>query len=208
LSKGHVYPFHIRDNQYSHQLYNLLSGKNHAFKEAGFKEILIDGTCIVENSYSSTFFFLCRLEELPGNMTAGDYLLLTRSAGPSLPDFADKKLSKLTPGEKEEIYMKILTSIDREIYLIDNICKYMSVLFVRRLKQHMVKMAENGALVFFLSTDETPKIEYYNPAKTASLNEPWLMLVDNLENLGDLEEMIKEKEEELRGDGEKKKDKQ
>jgi hypothetical protein len=207
LSRGRVYPFHVKDNRFSDQLYNLLSGQNHAFKKAGFNEISIDSVDIVSRSYSCSFLYLCRIEELPGDMTANDLPGLLISDGSTqteaLPGFAHKKLSRLTPGEKEEIYMKILTSIDREIYLIDDIGKHMSILFVRRLKQQMDQLAEKGALVFFLSTDERPVIDHFMLDETAKINEEWLGIIDSLPE--DIEEMIKEKQEEMRGDVEKKK---
>jgi hypothetical protein len=221
LSKGRVYPFHVKDNRFCDQLYNLLSGQNHAFEQAGFKEISIDSTAMVSRSYSCSFLYLCRIEELPGDMTAGDLLSASIPMGSSqtsahgLPGFAHKKLSKLTAAEKEEIYITILTGIKREIYLIDDIGKHMSVLFVRRLKQQMDRLAGKGALVFldrlagkgalvfFLSTDERPVIDHFMLDETAKINEEWLGIIDNLPE--DIEEMIKEKREEMRGAGEKKK---
>jgi hypothetical protein len=209
LAKGRVYPFHVKDNRFSQQLYNLLSGQNHAFQQAGFNEISIDSAAMVSRSYSCSFLYLCRIEELPGDITAGDLMGLFLSAGSSqtmplaLPGFTHKKLSRLTPAEKGDIYIKILAGIKREIYLIDNIGKHMSVLFVRRLKQQMDQLAAGGALVFYLLTDHLPVIENFSKNETAYKHDSWLGLIDNLPD--DLEDIIKNKSKDKRNDIEEKK---
>jgi hypothetical protein len=179
LKKEKLYTFHVKDRLFSYELYSLLSGRGRLFRQLGVKEMYIDDQPMVYQPFSCPFLYLGRVENLPDDITAGDAIrLTTRSAIKTA--YAAKRLHQLTLKEKEDFYFTILSHVKRPVYLIDDIAKGMDFKFTLRLREHMADLADEGALVFYLTTDFSPHLKNLTKNETYYKHDEWVKIVDSV----------------------------
>lgn len=184
LSKG-IEVFHVIDNKFSYQMYAMLSGANRPFQVEGFRgKVHLDGQDLSEHPCDRKFFYLPPIHCMPPDITAGDFLSMALQ-GKDIPgpEYASVTIENLEENHIEDIYITILTNIDKEIYLIDDIGKNMDHRFVFRLKSLMEEKAESGALILFLTSDYSPPVKDMTKGGTFYKHDDWLKLVSNLERL-------------------------
>jgi len=187
LKKGELRLFYVQDRRFTYQLYNLFSGKNKLFKQNGFEgKVYIDDKDIVVHPQEEKFLYLSRFDHLPEDTLVGDFLRLIGLIGIDVnPGFAKKHFSMLTREEKEELYLSILkqTRVERDIYLIDDICKGMSIPFILRFKKQMETLSQRGSLVIYLTTDFSPPVISLRKEETFRNHNEWLTMAEKLEGL-------------------------
>ena len=187
LKKGELRLFYVQDRRFSHQLYNLFSGKNLLFEQSGFNDkILIDDRDIVTNPQEEKFLYLGRFDNLPGDIMVGDYLrLIGMSRADIKAGILKKRANALTVEEKEELYLSIFKQSHKQcdIYLIDDLCKGMSIPFILKIKKQMEALSREGALVIYLTTDFSPPVISLRKEETFRNHNEWLTMAEKLEGL-------------------------
>jgi ABC-type transport system involved in multi-copper enzyme maturation permease subunit len=216
LDKGELRPFYIEDERFGHQIYNLLSGENQQFKDHGFQDkIYVEDNDIVLQPRKDEFLYLSHLSSIPGDITAGALVkLIVRILGarkkrkgesgkiPIVPpgslsfNYAKKSISQLERQEQEHLLLALLRHETRPIYLINDIGKGLSISFVLQLKKQMELLANDGALVIYLTTDYHPPVRTLRKEETFFNHTKWQDVVGSLEGLaGDELEQDKEVKE-------------
>lgn len=203
LKKFQLRPFYIEDERFGHQMYNLLSGHNQAFKDHGFQDkILIEDSDIVMEPQKDEFLYLCHLSAMPGDVTAGALVkLIIHILGarkkrkgetgkiPITPtgtltfDYARKSINQLERQEQEHLLLALLRHETRPIYLINDVGKGLSINFILQLKKQMEMLAKDGALVIYLTTDYHPPVRTLRKEETFFNHTKWTDVVGSLEGL-------------------------
>jgi hypothetical protein len=156
FEKGTVNAVQTKDIIYTQQFFNLLSGQNSEFLEKGFEEkIFIDDVDIVVQPVTPRFLYLCRLEELPGDIKAGDMLNIACNTS-VMPGYADKRLSQLTDEEKSDLYVNILSHSNQEVFILEELCKHKELEFYEGIKSILETKAKKGAMIIYFTTDDRP----------------------------------------------------
>lgn len=203
LRKFQLRPFYIEDERFGHQIYNLLSAQNQAFKDHGFQDkILIEDYDIVVENQKDEFLYLCHLSSMPGDITAGALVKLIiqilgarqkrKGESGKIPisppgsmkfDYARKSISQLERQEQEHLLLALLRHETRPIYLINDVGKGLSINFVLQLKKQMELLAKDGALVIYLTTDYHPPVRTLRKEETFFNHTKWTDVVGSLEGL-------------------------
>ena len=148
--------------------YNLLSGKNEMLSGQDTPvRVMIDKADICREKNREPFIYLSEPEDIPGDMTVKDFivcwaLLLGASKeernrllhDPRIEPLKAGRLHRLTPRQRREVILAITYMPRPNIYLIDNIATGMPVDYAIAFKERLEALAQAGALVIYLTTND------------------------------------------------------
>lgn len=183
MKKGELRIFYVEDERFSHQLFNLLSGRGKAFKENAFiGKVFIDEKDICIQPPDEKFLYVARIENIPGDIRGCDIVRLSGGT-PKETTCSKKSLEQLTREEKENFYLSLFNGKKFDIYLIDDIGKGMSITFILELKRRLEKLSREGALVMYLTTDYQPPFISLKKEETFFNHTRWVQVVESLEGI-------------------------
>ncbi len=207
LEGGELRPFYVEDSRFAQQMYNLLSGQNHLFKMGGFEgKIFVEEKDIVAEPLEVDFLYLCRLKNIPEDITAGALVHLVNrvlglrqkakgepgkipvSTSTSAISYGKKNISRLDRLEREDLLLTLLRHQTRSIYLLNDISKGFSINFVLKLKKQMEELSRDKALVIYLTSDYHPPVKTLRKEETFFNHTTWKDVVGSLEGITDDDE--------------------
>lgn len=194
LKKGEFKVLVSEGDLFKDQLFNLLSGETDEFKRKGFAgEILIDDVNITAEKNRDDFLYLCHPEDIPGDIKASDFLSLTRrllrvkNKKMNMKTFGRKKFSRLQNHEKGDVLLAVLDMKGKEIYLVHDAARGMPIEFTVQLKEKMVALKEDGALVLYLTPDELINVKSLKKGQKFYESATWCQLVEHYKGLLDIQ---------------------
>jgi hypothetical protein len=171
ISKGEFHEYRTDYDIPGDILYQTLSGKIHQINRAGFAvEVIIDGVNIAREKFNGVFLYICRPEELPGDMTVKDYITtlanLLKLTGrekqdlldsPEISPISQQIIGKLSQAGKFEVLTGLMRVKQDRVYLVNDIDKDLSHIYSIQLKERIDELTANGLTVIFLTSYVTSK---------------------------------------------------
>jgi ABC-type transport system involved in cytochrome c biogenesis ATPase subunit len=203
--------FKVMDSEFDifiNLMFNLLSGDktNYGKMKLPFK-IFINGQDIFSAAVKEPFIYICHPKKLPGDTSAGDLIVfLSHFAGKNgkagasgrvlepLRDMASTPLRKLSKEQKGRIILALMKIMKRDIYLVDNAARSMSIEFTVHLKQRMDNLKDSGALVILVTDEAVFTAKMKTGKSVINENSDWCMLVDHCKELYNIQPLEDELE--------------
>ena len=169
FKKGVLQVWRIKGENFKNLLYNIFSGRLKGIKKNGHSmKVHLDEVNITEVRNKEDFLYFCQGEDIPGDIRV-KYLILffarlmkvskdKRQAVLDLPEIKDltgKRFARLSRSQKAEVIFALISISKSNIYLLHNIGTGMSFDFSVRFKKQMESLSNKGALVIYLTTDDT-----------------------------------------------------
>jgi len=180
--KGHFEVYYSYSHVMPDYLYSNFSGRSNYLTSKGFPgKITIDGQNFHETPFTSghQFVYLCSPDKIPEDITAIDFLDVISSLLELTPEEKEAlvfnfisplqfklKMSQLEDYQQGELLLAALQHKKREIYLIEDTAKGMPIEFNTRFLGAAEKLAQEGGMVLYLTTDDnlpTPRRSIHNP---------------------------------------------
>jgi ABC-type multidrug transport system ATPase subunit len=147
-------------------LYLTLSGKIHQINRAGFSgEIIINGVNIAGEKFKEDFFYICRPEDLPEELTVKEcittcakLLKLTNSETKAVLESAEispvsrKVIGKLSQAGKFEVLIGLMRIKTDRVYLVNDIDKDLAPIYSIQLKDRIDELTSQGASIILLTS--------------------------------------------------------
>lgn len=176
-------------------LYLLFSGCGPAMRKKGFqKSLIINGTDIVSQQKPARFTYICAPDSLPPDTTVGDFFNFTAGIfnipGSEKDKIMDiygltglkkKLVSRLEPHERGDMTLALARMAGKkksDIYLFYNTAMGLGAGFTGRFKDLVEELAQDNALVMYLSTDLEVRREIKDSASLFRYDR-WKMWVDD-----------------------------
>jgi ABC-type Na+ transport system ATPase subunit NatA len=150
------------DNGISGQLYNFFTGHDNGFEGV----VMLDEEDMAADGNREDFLYLCRPEEIPGDIKVGDFVkffsrLLYVSKRENAQMYLDLQLdtlegklfSQLNDAQKGRILMTAAIKKMSAIYMIHDLARGMPVDFVMEFIDVLNRVKEDGAAILYLSRD-------------------------------------------------------
>lgn len=150
------------DNGISGQLYNFFTGHDNGFDGV----VMLDEEDMNADGNREDFLYLCRPEEIPGDIKVGDFVnffsrLLYVSKRENAQLYLDLQLdtlearffSQLTDAQKGRILMAAAVKKMSAVYMIHDLARGMPVDFVMEFIDLLNQVKEDGAAILYLSRD-------------------------------------------------------
>ncbi len=150
------------DNRISGQLYNFFTGHDDEFDGV----VMLDEEDIAADGNREDFLYLCRPEEIPGDIKVKDFVkffsrLLYVSKRENAQLYLDLQLdtverkffSQLSDAQKGRILLAAAVKKMSAIYMIHDLARGMPVDFVMEFIDILSRVKEDGAAILYLSRD-------------------------------------------------------
>lgn len=146
--------------------YSVFSGEMKSLLQHSFRgRVEINDVSITQEPFNGRFIYLCRPDEIPGDITVCDFILVTTSLM-RIPrkevktickqfDFyakCRKKFYQLSLREKSDILLALTQFDPADIYLVNDIAAGLPVEFAICLNDQLEKLKEKNAIVIYLSS--------------------------------------------------------
>ncbi len=199
LEKGQSRVFLVEDLdcRFKNQLYCLMAGATRDYERMGYSDkIYIDGHDAIAQPVPRDFLYLCSPTALVPDITAGDFIRLAAGilklsakerkawlAQPGIAPLLNKTIGQLHKLERGELLLAVLGMKQKDIYLIYDIGRGMSIEFAARLKEKMEELQQKGALVVYLTTDDLLLVKSVKKDQSFFETTSWGELVERYSGL-------------------------
>ncbi len=170
LEKKKFSPWRTNGHQLKNLLFVLFSGEIKKLRERGYTgRITMDNVDVSNTRFIDKFLYICRPADVPGDIKISDWLYLI-SALMKLPaiktrEFMNrleiqphlaKKFKELKDLEKSEILLSLVDLGNYCVYLVNDIAAGLSRDFFLSLNDRLEALAQEGAVVLYLSSVYIP----------------------------------------------------
>lgn len=170
LGTNQFSPWQSNGNQLGNLLFILFSGQIKKLCQSGYTgRITMDNVDISKVKYRGGFIYICRPQDVPGDINIGDWLALTAALmklkpgktrefmeRPDIHPHLDKQFKDLTDLQKSEILLALVEPGKFDVYLVKDIAAGLSRDFFLHLNDRLEAIAKKGPAVIYLSSVYIP----------------------------------------------------
>lgn len=194
LKKGDHEIILVREDDFKNRMYNLLSGKRTQKTIKDFKgTVSIEGKDIVEGTDTFDFYYLSPPGKIPEDIKAGDFITLISQLThypkeqreaileePKIAAIRKKTFNQLEDEDKSEILFQVLKMKKSAVYLLNDTLKWMPAAFVVKFSDLLDAYASEGAIVIYLTTQQTPDTPFEKGSSGFRKSLTWKSYINDL----------------------------